>query len=75
MLQGIVSSCSDDILIITDVSQFYYWLLIQQLGDRPEKFIDNEYFRYVVGSILDFVAWYSKDPSLADKMDVLKMFF
>jgi hypothetical protein len=76
MLQGIISSsCKDENLIITDVSQFYYWLFIKQLGEAPEKYVDNEYLRYIFGSILDFVAWYSGDPSLADKIDVLKMFF
>lgn len=76
MLQGIISSdCEDDNLIITDVSQFYYWLLIEQLGEAPEKFIDNEMLRYTLASILDFIVWYSEDPSLADKIDVLKMFF
>lgn len=76
ILQGVVSSsCTEDKIVVTDASQSYYWLLIMQLGELPDKVIDNDQLRYILGSILDFVAWFSKDPALADKIDVLKMFF
>ena len=78
LLQGILSSsCSDDRMIITDVSQFYYWILINQLGEIPNKLIDieSEFLRKILGSALKYIAWVSDDPSLADKIDVLKMFY
>jgi hypothetical protein len=76
MLQGIISSsCDGKMTVITDFSQFFYWSFINQLDENPYRLMNNEQVRYVVYGSLDFIAWYSKNPKLADFFEVIKFFF
>lgn len=77
-LQGIVSrgsSFEDELIKITDVSQFYYWIIIHQLDENPYQLIDSELVRYILFSALDFIAWVIGTPKIADQFEVIKFFF
>lgn len=76
MLQGIVSSsCDGSATVMTDVSSFYYWSLVNQLDENPYKLADIEQLRSILFGAFDFIAWISKNPQLADQFEVIKFFF
>lgn len=76
MLQGIVSSsCAEGTTVMTDISAFYYWSMVNQLDENPYRLADIEQLRSVLFGAFDFIAWVSKDPQLADQFEVIKFFF
>lgn len=77
LLQGIVTrSCnSDHIMQYTDVSQFFFWTAVNQFDENPYRLMDNEIVRYLLFSVLDFIAWVVGTPGIADKFELVKFFF
>lgn len=76
-LSGVVSSvgtCDGDTFKYTDVSQLYYWIFLNHF-DENVKLIDNKYFRNILYSTLDLIAYYVKTPKIADDFEVIKFFF